>query len=466
MKSHTPLGETPPSEVSEPRTGSRRTNRRVAFVVAGLALVLAGCGDRHLSTMDPESPIAEKLDTFLVWLLVAAAVVFVLVQGAVIYMARRFGVKADDESLLYADEEFPEQIHGNTRLEIGWTILPTVIMAVIAFFTLGLLFELDDVSATDDRQIQEVVVVGQQWWWEFQYHLDDDGIPDIVTANELVLPVGEEVQLRVTSRDVIHSFWVPALNGKRDAVPGRYSPWTIEAGNPGRFPGECTEFCGLSHAYMEKFAVGMPLDDWKTWAANQQLDAVVPEEGTAEFAGWEVFNNQCASCHVINGLTSHTADGSLDDFSLYSNLLAGASGLEAVRQRPPAQYIAPSPAEGNSIQLAGAAPNLTHLQSRSSFAGGIFELYENYDPSREPNVDPGCVDNGNCSISYSELAERGRLNRGALEAWIINAPEQKANAWDSPTGQRGMTPFTSLSAEEVDNLVEFLTNMTYAEGEE
>ena len=109
---------------------------------------------------------------------------------------------------------------------------------------------------------------------------------------------------------------------------------------------------------------------------------------------------------------------------------------------------------------------MTHLQSRSSFAGGIFELYENYDPSREPNVDPGCVDTGNCSISYSELAERGRLNRGALEAWIINAPEQKANAWDSPTGQRGMTPFTSLSAEEVDNLVEFLTNMTYAEGEE
>ena len=183
MKSHTPLGETSPSEVSEPQTGSRRTNRRVAFVVAGLALVLAGCGDRHLSTMDPESPIAEKLDTFLVWLLVAAAVVFVLVQGAVVYMARRFGVKADDESLLYQDEEFPEQVHGNTRLEIGWTILPTVIMAVIAFFTLGLLFELDDVSATDDRQIQEVVVVGQQWWWEFQYHLDDDGIPEIGRAS-------------------------------------------------------------------------------------------------------------------------------------------------------------------------------------------------------------------------------------------------------------------------------------------
>ena len=114
-------------------------------------------------------------------------------------------------------------------------------MAVVAFFTIGLLFDLDDVSANDNRRIDSVTVVGQQWWWEFQYDLVDengvaDGIPDIVTAGELVLPVGEEIQLHVTSRDVIHSFWVPALNGKRDAVPGRYSPWTIEAGSRRSLP--------------------------------------------------------------------------------------------------------------------------------------------------------------------------------------------------------------------------------------
>ncbi|MFT5266869.1 MAG: cytochrome c oxidase subunit 2 [Acidimicrobiales bacterium] len=445
MKSHTPKSEVAEVEASKAHGPRRFVSRRNGlFTVAGLSLLLAGCGDRHLSTMDPESPIAEKLDTFLVWLLVAAGVVFVLVQGAILYMAKRFRVKApEDESQVYPDEEFPDQVHGNTRLEIGWTILPTVIMAVIAFFTLGLLFELDDVSANDDRQIQEVVVVGQQWWWEFQYHLDDDGVPDIVTANELVLPVGEEIRLRVTSRDVIHSFWVPTLNGKRDAVPGRYNPWTIEAGNAGRFPGECTEFCGLSHAYMEKFAVGIPLDEWQEWAATQQLAAALPEEGTSEFAGWEVFNNQCASCHVINGLTSHYEDGSIDDFALYSNLRVGESGLDAVLDQPPVRYIE------KQTQVSGAAPNLTHLQSRSTFAGGIFELYKNPD-----------------SENYIDLASEGTLNRGALEAWIVNAPEVKANAWDSPSGQRGMTPFTALSAEDVDNLVEFLTNMTYAEGNE
>lgn len=422
---------------------SRRTHRRLGLLAASTTLLLTGCGDRHLSTMDPESPIAERLDTMLVNLLWACLVVFLLVMGVTLYMAYRFRVPApDDDSEVYGDEEFPAQTHGNTRLEIGWTILPTVIMAVVAFFTLGLLFDLDDVSANDDRRVQEVVVVGQQWWWEFQYHLDDDGIPDIVTANELVLPIDEEVRLRTTSRDVIHSFWVPALNGKRDAVPGRYNPWTIEIGREARFPGECTEFCGLSHAYMEKFAVGLPLADWDTWAATQQLDAVLPEEGTEAFAGWEVFNNQCASCHVINGLTSHYDDGSVDDFALYSNVAEGGADLAAVLDSPPVQYI------DQQTQVAGVAPNLTHLQSRSSFAGGIFDLYENAD-----------------DIPYLDLPTDGDLNRGALEAWIINAPEQKANAWQSPTGQRGMTPFESLSAEDIDNLVEFLMTLDYAEAE-
>ncbi len=418
------------------------SRRATLFSVATLGLLLTGCGDRPLSGMDPESPIAEKLDSTLVGLLWACGVVLFLVVGATLYMAKRFGVRApEDDSLVYDNDDFPEQIHGNTRLEIGWTILPTVAMAIVAFITMGLLFELGDVSANADRRIQSVTVVGQQWWWEFQYDLDGDGQPDIVTANELVLPVGEEIQLHVTSRDVIHSFWVPALNGKRDAVPGRYSPWTIEAGNPGRFPGECTEFCGLSHAYMEKYAVGIPLDEWDVWAANQIQDAEIPAEGTEAFAGWEVFNNQCASCHVINGLTSHGDDGALDGWSLYSTLDEGAPPEDRF-DRPAVRII------DKQTQVSGAAPNLTHFATRSSFAGGIFDLYENfYEVTSYEN------------LRYIDLPEQGDLNRGALEAWITNAPEQKANAWDSPTGQRGMTPFESLSAQDIDNLVAFLMTL-------
>jgi len=422
-----------------PSAASSRVTRRTGlFTVAALSLILAACGDRHLSTMDPESPIAEKLDTMLVWLLIASAVVFVLVQGAVLYMAKRFRVKApEDESQVYPDEEFPEQVHGNTRLEIGWTILPTVIMAVVAFFTLGLLFQLDDVDADPDNRIESVTVVGQQWWWEFHYTLHgmDTPGPHIVTAGELVLPQNEEVQLYTTSRDVIHSFWIPTLNGKRDAVPGRLNPWTIEASNIGRYPGECTEFCGLSHAYMEKFVVSVSEADWDTWAALQQQAVVAPAEGTPEHEGWLVFNNQCASCHVINGLTAHSDPDTTDDVDVFDTFALYAPDERGIPER----YI------DKQTQVAGAAPNLTHFQSRSTFAGGVFELYKNPD------------------APYLTLAESGVVNRGALEAWIINAPEQKANAWDSPSGGRGMTPFETLSAEDVDNLVEFLTNMEYAE---
>lgn len=415
--------------------GRRLRRSATAVTIAAATLILAGCGDdTPLSTFDAQSPIAERLDSFLVALLIVCGVVFVLVQGMVIYMSRRFRVsEPENEDDIYPDEEFPEQVHGNTRLEIGWTILPTVIMAVVGFFTLGLLFDLDDVDAKPDDRIESITVVGAQWWWEFQYHLTPAGLeaaglpadmpgPHMVTAGEMPLPVGEEVSLDVTSRDVIHSFWIPNLNGKRDAVPGRTNPWTMEAGTTGRFPGECTEFCGLSHAYMEKWVIGLEQGDWDAWATNQATAAEAPAEGTPAYEGWLTFSNNCASCHIVNGLTSLGSGGEgIDTFAVYD----GANRLI-----------------DRQTQVSGAAPNLTHFATRSTFAGGIFELYEN--PDR---------------VAYLDLAEDGDLNLGQLEAWILNAPEEKANAWDSPGGQRGMTPFEALSDTEVDNLVAFLMSL-------
>lgn len=428
---------------TEPMHRSRRVvskRLRASLVVAGLALIAASCGDRPLSTMDPESPIAGELDSLLFWLLIVSGIIFVLVQGAVIYMAMRFRVRTpDNPDDIYEDEIFPDQVHGNTSLEIGWTIVPTLIMAVVAFFTLSTLFGLEDVSGEDDpgRQIEKVVVVGHQWWWEFQYHLADspDGVADIITSGELVLPVGEEIPLDVTSRDVIHSFWVPALNGKRDAVPGRTNTWTIETSTVGRFPGECTEFCGLSHAYMEKWAVGVTPADFAVWAANQRTDvdpseyvtaAGTPaEDKTQAQLGWEVFNNNCASCHVINGLTM--LGDPPDTEAGYAGSVDSAAMYDGANRLIP-----------RDVLIAGAAPNLTHVASRSTFAGGIFELYENPDDT-----------------PYLDLAERGTLNRGQLEHWIVNAPEVKANAADE---LRGM-PARALSDDEVDQVVAFLMTL-------
>jgi mono/diheme cytochrome c family protein len=172
---------------------------------------------------------------------------------------------------------------------------------------------------------------------------------------------------------------------------------------------------------MEKYAVGLELDDWKVWAANQMLDAEVPTDPDA-VAGWEVFSNNCTSCHVINGLTSLAApEGETDTFAIYD-------GANRLIDKP--------------VQVSGAAPNLTHIATRSSFAGGIFNLYNNVD-----------------EVPYSDLSVDGVLNRGALEAWLRNAPALKANYWDSPAGQRGMTPFPALSAEDIDHLVSFLMTL-------
>src|SRR5690606_12094726 len=123
------------------------------------------------------------------------------------------------------DDVLPTQTHGNTKLELGWTILPALLLAGVGGASVLTLLDLEE--KPDDAI--EVTVIGQQWWWEYRYDVDGDGEDDIVTANDLVIPAGHQIDLSIESRDVIHSFWIPRLNGKRDAVPGRTHPLQIEA---------------------------------------------------------------------------------------------------------------------------------------------------------------------------------------------------------------------------------------------
>ena len=138
----------------------------------------------------------------MVGLIVAVMLIFVMVTG------RRRRRTAEDD---------PTQIHGNTRVEIGWTIVPFLILLAVAIPTVATLISIDRTPADS----MKISVFGQQWWWSYQYDVNGDGIPEVVTANELVIPAGKPITLEVQSRDVIHSFWIPALNGTRDAVPGR-----------------------------------------------------------------------------------------------------------------------------------------------------------------------------------------------------------------------------------------------------
>ena len=377
----------------------KRTHRRWrAALLVPLGLALAACADdAPLDTFSPKGPEAQTIDDLAVPVFIIAGIVFVLVQGGVLYLAWRYRKrKGEDDSL-------PPQVHGNTKLELGWTILPALLLAGVGAASVLTLLDLDETP----ENAQEVTVIGQQWWWEYRYDIDGDGEDDIVTANDMVIPAGKPIALSINSRDVIHSFWIPALNGKKDAVPGRSHPLTIEADEPGVYRGQCTEFCGLSHSYMSMRVIALSEADYAAWEAGQLEGAVDPDDELA-VQGQDLFRTTCSACHLISG----------------------EGGNEEAREE--------GGIDGAAL-VAGAAPNLTHFASRGVFAGGVFDLWIDQD--------------GNGEVDPDEIGEE--LNVAALEAWLRDPPAQKPMA---PDEARGM-PDLNLTEEQIDALVAYLETL-------
>lgn len=266
----------------------RPRTRLLVWCLAGLALVLAGCGGPFpQSTLSPVSDFATSIDQLFRSIFWWAVVVFVVVEGLLVYVLFRFRDRGGDEK--------PEPVHGNAALEVGWTLAPAVILVLIAVPTIRTIWEVD--SPPEDTDALQVEVVGHQWWWEFRY-------PelDVTTANELHVPVGRTVHLHLTSDDVIHSFWVPRIGGKRDVNPGQTTQLWFTADSAGVYPGQCAEFCGTSHALMKMEVVARDSAAFARWAARQRRPAEEPESELAR-AGKELFMGPavCFSCHRVRG---------------------------------------------------------------------------------------------------------------------------------------------------------------------
>jgi cytochrome c oxidase subunit 2 len=201
--------------------------------------------------------------------------------------------------------------------------------AVTVVILIGLVFASVFVGKATSHSLNRahslvIEITANQWWWSVRY-MNDDPSRILVTANELHIPVGRPVMIRGTSNDVIHSFWVPNLQGKRDFIPSRTTTEWIQADRPGRFRGQCAEFCGLQHAHMALWVVAEPSSQFELWYADQLKPAADPSQSD-EARGREVFlNSACVLCHAIQGTTASGQVGpDLTHFGSRLTLGAGA----------------------------------------------------------------------------------------------------------------------------------------------
>jgi len=247
-------------------------------LVALLALVLlcllaAGCigdTDTPQNTLAPEGEVARKQRDLFMLAMWPALVVMVLVLGAIVVMVLRFRRRKDDP--------IPKQTHGNTALEIAWTIVPTLI--IIGFVGIPMIPALFDIGDDPAADAYPVTVRGERFNWFFEYPqiVDSGGQALQSRPGELHIPAGREVALTLTSIDVVHSLGVPRLAGTRDAIPGEENTFWIKADHPGSFAGQCRELCGTGHAEMLITVIALNDEDFEDWSREMAAGAKgVPE---------------------------------------------------------------------------------------------------------------------------------------------------------------------------------------------
>ena len=259
------------------------------FALAFAMVSVTGCtqwadSTARQTTVFPSGDYAQQILDLYQLIFWMAVVVFVGVEGFLLYAILRFRRRRDDE--------MPAQVHGNMRLEVAWTVLPSIVLLIIAIPTIGTIFATD---AIPEKIGQHVVVTGHQWWWEFEYK--DLGF---VTANEVHLPLGQAVELDLRSADIVHSFWIPKMGGKSDVFPARTNRLFFTPKETGEFYGQCVEFCGTQHANMRMRLFVHSQADFDEWVRSQRQDAAQPEPAVAQ--GAQAFQTRgCPACHTIRG---------------------------------------------------------------------------------------------------------------------------------------------------------------------
>lgn len=274
--------------------------RRWAALSTLALLGLVGCDSRSpQSWVNPQGPYAAAVYDLFLPILIAAVVVFVVVQGLIVYSVFKFRERPDGPPA--------QQFHGNLTVELGSTIVTALVFIVVLAMTVSTQRVLSAPLETPPADAIRVKAIGHQWWWEFEY--EELGF---VTASDMVIPTGSTVIVEVTSVDVIHAFWVPMLSGQISAIPGRTTHIWLKSEKDGTYSGVCNQFCGIQHALMRYAAISVPPTEFAAWVARQRTAPVTPTTapgGTSvdqslvlQAKGAQLFAaGACKTCHMIRG---------------------------------------------------------------------------------------------------------------------------------------------------------------------
>ena len=360
---------------------SRPRRLAAAALTVALAALLAGCAQNPNSIFHSRTEFNREVGSLFKLLIWLGTIVFVFTEAMLVYALVRFrsrpGVKHD-----------PEQVHGNTKLEILWTLIPAVVLAIIAVPTVRTIFRTQGDAPPNALQVE---VVGHQWWWEFRY-------PQlgVVTANELYLPIGRPVDFALKTHDVLHSFWIPGLGGKRDLVNNRTNHlwFTPDSTTEEAFNGFCAEYCGTSHANMRFRAFTVTPEEFDSWVAHQGSGAAYTSVSAAPAAAPTAAPGTPAGARSAqvsppaapapaplqagfvsfarDRMPSHTIPQTPIPANLtYDTALVGnpANGEMLVTR---GSCIGCHAIKGVPGMVAEIGPNLTHVASRLTIGGGLF----------------------------------------------------------------------------------------------
>lgn len=265
------------------RSACSRANARCWSAAISL-LLLGGC-DQLQSALNPQGPVSLAISRMWWIMFWGAVAIFVLVVVLMLYA-------------VFSAPERRRPINATKMIISGGVILPVV--SLTALLVYGTQFLDERIESVDGGESLKIEVIGSQWWWEIRYP-QQGGDPPVVTAEEIYIPVGRAIDISVSTRDVIHSFWVPSLAGKIDLIPGRINRIALRADKSGIYRGQCAEFCGIQHARMGIFVFAVPPAEFEAWLDGQRRPATSEAVGIRAQGEAAFLTQDCSRCHTIRG---------------------------------------------------------------------------------------------------------------------------------------------------------------------